>query len=143
MAKPKHKEIIEHFIQTFRSEDTLTPSEYKMLSIKLSGLKKTVKTFLVENNIDTDKSVEEIIWETIDYCALTGKKFKSIASLGYSDLPKSIEYWKKRELFMQQKEEEEKQKQKQTEDEKKLEKMVAENMEKRKQKKVPKWLMDD
>ena len=141
--KPKHKELIEFFLQTFLPDTRLTGSEYKMVSIKMSNVKKVVKAFIVENNIETEKTTEHIIWECIQYASMKGMKLRSPASLGYAVLNESINYWKKHEEMLARKEEEEKQEQKQTEEEERLAKLVEENMKKRQGKKVPKWMLDD
>lgn len=111
MKKPKHIEIVTKFHETFENGQPFTSSEFRMNSIKLTNLKKTVKTYLVSANIETEKSVEQIIWEAIDYAAMKGMKFRSIASLGYGILKESINYWAKREAMIEKiKEEEEKEK---------------------------------
>lgn len=141
--KPKHKELIQFFLQTFLPEATLTGSEYKMISIKMSNVKKVVKSYIVENNIDTEKTVEHIIWECIQYASMKGMKFKSPASLGYSILPESINYWIKHEQAVAKKKAEEEEAKRLSEEEERLAKLVAENMEKRKGRKTPKWMIDD
>ena len=143
MAKPKHKEILTHFLETFLPDQTLTSSQYKMQSVKLSQLKKVVKEYIVTANIDTDKSVEQIIWETIDYAGMTGCKFKSIASLGYDILGKSIKYWIKHEQALKEKEEEAERIAKQAEREAELIRLQNENNAKRQHKKLPKWMLED
>ena len=70
-------------------------------------MKKVVKSYIVENNIDTEKTVEHIIWECIQYASMKGMKFKSPASLGYSILPESINYWIKHEQAVAKKKAEE------------------------------------
>ena len=113
--KPKHQEILTKFIETFENGKPFTSSEIRMNGIKLSQLKKTVKEYILKAGIETDKPVEVIIWQEIDYCSMMGFKFRSIASLGYQVLGESIRYWEKREKTLQQ-----------LEEEKEKEKMLAE-----------------
>lgn len=142
MARILHKDILEHFINTFMSDKVLTSSEYRMQSIKLSQLKKTVKKYIDEAGINTDKSVEKIIMEAITFAGMSGRKFTSIASIGYDILPKSIAYWAKMDMLTKQKEEEVKNKANSTASEQEVK--AAENNERMAEtRKLPKWLQID
>lgn len=143
--KPTQKEILAHFFATFFENETLTKSQYnsqyKFQAIKLKNLKGVVKEYLEQSEIETDKSVEQIIMDAITYAGMSGCKFKSIASIGYDTLPKSIEYWKRMELKMQKLEEEAKKKEKEKELASELDKKVAEsNKRMADTRKVPSWL---
>lgn len=144
--KPNQREILSHFLDTFPTDKKFTQTDFRTMQRRISNLKKDIQIYIVENNIDTNKSVELIIYECIDYCAMLGKNLKSISYLNYV-YPKSIEYWAKREKILAEKEkekaEQEAKKQQQSEEEQKLAQLVAQNNEKRKQRKVPKWLQDD
>ncbi|WP_257064247.1 hypothetical protein [Priestia megaterium] len=106
MARITNRMILDLFIQYFEGEKKFTPSENKMNGIKLSQLRKSVKKYIEDNNIETDLSVEQIIIDTIEYSAMIGMKFRSIASLGYSVLGDSINYWvKRREVEIMKQEE--------------------------------------
>ena len=144
VPKITHKEILTHFIETFYDDDeVLTGSEYRMLSIKLSSLKKTVRKYLEDANISTNKSVEQIILECIDYSAICGKKLKSVSSMGYEVLGKSIKYWEKQEQLEEQKQKEKERKEKESEEEKLIKELQERNNKRRSErKKVPKWFAD-
>lgn len=138
MARITQKEILGHFFNTFDNGKIRTSSEFRMQAIKLKNLKKVVKEYLESANIKTDKSVEQIIMEAIDYAKMTGCKFNSIASIGYDVLPKSIMYWQKVELAAKQK----KETSHHAIDEE--EKAISNNKQLTEIKKVPKWLdLDD
>lgn len=141
MARILHKDILEHFLETFMPDKVLTSSEYKMQSIKLSQLKKSVKKYIEEADIKTDKSAEKIIMEAITYAGMSGRRFTSIASIGYDILPKSIAYWAKMDLLKKKKEEEAKEKEKQLAEATKQEEAAMKNNAKMSTvKKVPKWM---
>jgi hypothetical protein len=105
MAKEKitGRTITDKFILYFEGETPFTPSEKRMMGIKLSQLRKNVDQFIQENNIETDLSTNEIIMDTIEYSKMINMKFRSIASLGFNVLGDSIEYWQKRRRIMDQK----------------------------------------
>jgi len=97
MVKIKNRDITDLFIQKFEGDKPFTQPEKRMMGIYLSRtLKKDVKKYIEENNVETDLTVEQIIMDTIEYCAMMGWKIRVMASLGYECLPKSIEYWKVR-----------------------------------------------
>ena len=146
--KPNQKEILAHFFATFPSDKPLTKSEYnsqyKFQAIKLKNLKTVVKQYLEDAKIEIDKPVEQIIYDAITYAGMSGCKFKSIASIGYDTLPKSIEYWKRMEIKLQKLEEEAKKKEKEEELANELEKKVAKNNEQlANTRKVPSWMALD
>lgn len=88
--------ILDLFVQYFEGNKKFTPSEHRMNGIKLSQLRKNVKKYIEDNNIQTNLTVEEIIIDTIEYSKMIGMKFRSVASLGYNVLGDSINYWAKR-----------------------------------------------
>ncbi|AKA61508.1 hypothetical protein CPT_Stahl80 [Bacillus phage Stahl] len=92
----KNKDVTDLFIKTFEHGQPFTPSEKRRMGIMLAQLRKTVNKYLEENNIETDLSTNEIIINTIKYSQMTGKRFRSIGSLGYDVLPESLKYWKGR-----------------------------------------------
>ncbi len=144
MARITQKEIINHFYATFDDGTVMTQSEknqnYKMQAFKLKNLRKSVKTYIEEAKIETDKSVDQIIMDAITYAGMTGCKFKSIASIGYDVLPKSIDYWKRIEYKVKKAEEEKEQKEKEKSIASELDKKVEENNKKlANTHKVPSW----
>ena len=97
MTKITNRNLTDRFIELFEDHDKpFTPSEKRMNGIKLAQLRKNVSSYLEENKIETDLSVNEIIMDCMEYSSVIGMKFKSMASLGFDVLPESIEYWKKR-----------------------------------------------
>jgi len=96
MAKITNREITDKFILYFEGDKPFTPSEKRMLGIKLAQLKKNVKQHIEDNNIQTDLSIPEVIMDIIEYSKMMGYNFRSIASLGYNVLGESINYWQKR-----------------------------------------------
>lgn len=108
MARITNREITNLFISKFEQGRPFTPSENKMNGIKLAALKKTIKKFIEENNIETDLSVEQIIIDGIEFGAMKGMRYRSISSIGYQDLLPSIEFWKKRRMMEENKVEENK-----------------------------------
>lgn len=96
MARITNRMIMDLFIYHFEGDKKFTPSEHRMNGIKLSQLRKNVKKYLEENNVETDLSIEQIIIDTIEYSVMIGMKYRSVASLGYNVLGDSIKYWAKR-----------------------------------------------
>ena len=144
MARITQKEILSHFFETFDGDKVRTSSEYKQQAFRLKNLKKVVKEYIEEAWIKTDKSVEKIILEAITFAGMQGRKFTSIASIGYDVLPKSIAYWAKMEEVTKQLEEKAKQKEKEESLATELEQKAIENNKQLQQtKKVPLWFMDD
>lgn len=144
MARITQKQIINHFYETFDDGTVMTQSEknqnYKMQAFKLKNLRKSVKTYIEEAKIETNKSVDQIILDAITYAGMTGCRFKSIASIGYDVLPKSIEYWKRIEYKMEKAKEEAEKKEKEKALVSELDKKVEENNKKLAEKhKVPSW----
>ena len=134
MARITQKQILTHFFDTFDDGTVMTQSEknmnYKQQAFKLKNLKKVVKTYIEEAKIETDKSVEQIIMEAITFAGMSGCKFKSIASIGYDILPKSIDYWKRIEFKMEKAKEEAEKKEKEKAITSELDKKVEENNKK-------------
>ena len=145
MARITQKEIISHFYATFDDGTVMTQSEknqnYKMQVFKLKNLRKSVKTYIEEAKIETNKSVDQIIMDAITYAGMTGCKFKSIASIGYDVLPKSIDYWKRIEFKLEKAKEEAEQKEKEKAIASELDKKVEEHNKKlATTHKVPSWM---
>lgn len=88
--------ITDRFIAAFERGKPFTPSEKRMMGIKLAQLKKSIKEHLETTGRQTDLSIEQIIADCLEYSIMTNKPFRSIASLGYEVLDPSIEYWEKR-----------------------------------------------
>ena len=88
--------ITDRFIAAFERGKPFTPSEKRMMGIKLTHLKKSIKEHLEATGRQTELSVEQIIMDCIEYSAMINKPFRSIASLGYEVLDPSIDYWEKR-----------------------------------------------
>lgn len=139
MAKKKYnsRDITDLFILYFEGEKPFTPSEKRMLGIKLSQLRKNVKQYIQENNIETDLSENEIIIDAIEYSKMMDYKFRSIASLGYNVLGESIKYWKKRREILAVKKE---MKQEQNQKDEKSNKEVIINSYNNVRKQHPKWM---
>src|SRR5699024_2146469 len=163
--KPNTRDIMNLFVEKFEGDKPFTPSQHRMNGIKLSQLRKNVKQYIEDNNIETNLSVNEIIIDTIEYSSMIGMKFRSIASLGYEVhtnhtgilnciddymigmkfrsiasfgyevLPESIEYWKKRRSIL---------KDYNKDKEKDDIKVIKESDDtKRKRNNRPKWLNDE
>lgn len=144
MARITQKEILGHFFETFDDGKVRTSSEYKQQAFRLKNLKKVVKDYIEESGIKTDKSVEKIIMEAITYAGMQGRKFTSIASIGYDILPKSIAYWMKMDEYTKKLEEKAKQKEKeQALATKEEQKALDNNKQLQETRKVPKWLSID
>lgn len=94
-VKIKNRDITDLFIKKFEGDKPFTAGEKRLMGIYLSKtLKKDVKQYIEDNNIETDLTVEEIIIDAIEYASMMGWKMRVMASLGYDCLPKSIEYWR-------------------------------------------------
>lgn len=106
MTKITNRDITDKFILYFEGNQPFTPSDKRMMGIKLTQLRKNVTQYIEENNIETDLSVNEIIMDIIEYSKMMNMNFRSIASLGFNVLGESIEYWKRRRKIMAQKEQE-------------------------------------
>ena len=133
--KPNSRDIMDLFVEKFEGDKPFTPSQHRMNGIKLSQLRKNVKQYIEDNNIETNLSVNEIIIDIIEYSSMIGMKFRSIASLGYEVLPESIEYWKKRRSIL---------KDYNKDKEKDDIKVIKESDDtKRKRNNRPKWLNDE
>ena len=136
--KPTHQELLGKFLSTFEKGKPFTKAEIRMNGIKLGQLKKDVKAYKEEMGIE--KPVEVIISEAIDYASIMNCKFRSVSSLGYDILRKSVEYWAKREKTLEMLE-------KQKEEENKLESYesvgVKNNERKANDKSKPAWYTND
>lgn len=91
-----NRDVTDAFIEAFEGNKPFTPSEKRLMGIKLTQLRKSVKEFLKDNEIDTKLSINEIIMQSLEYAVITGKRYRSISSLGYETLRESIEFWDKR-----------------------------------------------
>lgn len=96
MPKIKNRDITDRFIEVFENGKPFTPSEKRMMGIKLAQLKKNIKAHIEATGRQTDLSVEQIIMNAIEYAVMTRKTFRSIASLGFEILDESLDYWEKR-----------------------------------------------
>lgn len=145
MAKYNSRDITDRFILYFEGDEPFTQSEKRMLGIKLSALRKTVKQYIEDNNIQTDLSVNEVIMDTMEYSKMMNYKFRSIASLGYSVLGESIKYWDKRRRIMAQKElEKETTKLSNQNEPKEVAKVIKDEYNKtNNRKRTPKWMQND
>jgi len=133
--KPNSRDIMDLFVEKFEGDKPFTPSQHRMNGIKLSQLRKNVKQYIEDNNIETNLSVNEIIIDIIEYSSMIGMKFRSIASLGYEVLPESIEYWKKRRSILK-----DYNKDKEKDD---IKVIKESDNTKRKRSNRPKWLNDE
>lgn len=88
--------ITDRWIAAFEKGKPYTPSEKRMLGIKLAQLKKNIKAHLESTNRKTDLSIEQIIMDALEFSVMTNKPYRSIASLGYEILDPSLDYWEKR-----------------------------------------------
>src|SRR5699024_786989 len=100
--KPNSRDIMDLFVEKFEGDKPFTPSQHRMNGIKLSQLRKNVKQYIEDNNIETNSSVNEIIIDTIEYSSMIGMYIRSIGSLDYEVLPESIEYSKKRPSILEE-----------------------------------------
>lgn len=96
MTRITNRMITDRWIAAFERGKPFTPSEKRMMGIKLSQLKKSVKEHLESTCRQTNLSIEQIIIDCLEYSVMINKPFRSIASLGYEVLDPSIEYWEKR-----------------------------------------------
>lgn len=99
-----NKDIHDLFIKYFEGNKPFTPSEKRMNGIKITQLRKNVKQYIADNEIDTDLSINEMIIDIIKYSNMLNFKFRSVASLGYDVMPKSIAYWQKRRKVLAEQE---------------------------------------
>jgi hypothetical protein len=142
MTKIKNRDITDKFITYFENDKPFTPSEKRMMGIKLAQVKKDTKAMLDDGTIKSDKSPEEIIMDAIEYAKVVKPKIRSMASLGFGLIPESIVYFeqkKKMELKIQES-------QKASEERRKaLENNVNHQYQQQpeRKKKVPDWLRDD
>ena len=97
--------ITDRFIAVFEKDKPYTPSEKRLMGIKLTNLKKNIKAHLESTGRKTDLSVEQIIMDAIEYSAMLNKPYRSIASLGYEVLEPSLNYWEKRRALEKMQEE--------------------------------------
>src|SRR5699024_4297511 len=70
--KPNSRDIMDLFVEKFEGDKPFTPSQHRMNGIKLSQLRKNVKRYIEDNNIETNLSVNEIIIDTIEYSSMIG-----------------------------------------------------------------------
>lgn len=94
--KITNRMITDRFIAAFERGKPFTPSEKRMLGIKLAQLKKSVKQHIEDTGRQTNLSIEQIIMDCLEYSVMVNKPFRSIASLGFEVLDPSIDYWEKR-----------------------------------------------
>lgn len=134
-----NKQITDLFIEKFEKNIPFTPSDKRMMGIKLAQLKKNYKKMIDDGLIISDQSIEELIIDAIEYHAMIGKTFRSIASLGFGDVNEPINYWKKRRKLMEQKASEEETIHNQS-DEKPVEKVMEVDYDKIIKQKQPKWM---
>lgn len=96
MTRITNRMITDRFIAAFEKDKPYTPSEKRLMGIKLATLKKNIKAHLENTGRKTDLSVEQIIMDAIEYSVMLNKPYRSIASLGYDVLEQSLNYWEKR-----------------------------------------------
>lgn len=96
MPRIKNKDITDRWIAAFEKGDPFTPSEKRMMGIKLAQLKKNIKAHIESTGRQTDLSVEQIIIDGIEFGVMTNQPWRSIASIGYKTLDPSMDYWEKR-----------------------------------------------
>lgn len=140
MARITNRMITDKFIAAFENGKPFTPSQLRLMGIQTAQLKKNIKKYLESLDEPVDLSVEEIIMDNIEYSSMIGMKFRSIASLGYESLPKSIEYWKKRRLIEASNKENKKNDENLTN---KVEKLELESYSVNKKENNPKWMHND
>lgn len=107
MPKIKNRDITDRWIAAFEKGKPFTPSELRMMGIKLAQLKKNIKAHIESTGRQTELPVEQIIMDAIEFSVMTNKPYRSIASLGYEVLDPSIDYWEKRRKLESIKQEEE------------------------------------
>ena len=138
--KITNRVLTDKFIEAFEGDKKFTPSEKRLMGIQCTQVRKAVKEYLEEANIETALSVNEIILDTIEYSIMMNYKYRRFSSLGYDVLGKSIEYWEKRRKI-----------EKDREHKKTVEKVESEKFEIESEgytknnhnKKAPKWLKLD
>ena len=96
MTKIKNRDITDRWIAAFEKGKPFTPSEKRMMGIKLAQLKKNIKSHLESTGRQTELPVEQIIMDALEFSVMTNQPFRSIASLGYQVLDPSLDYWEKR-----------------------------------------------
>lgn len=96
MPKITNRMITDRWIAAFQKDKPFSPSEKRMMGIKLAQLKKSIKKHIEETGRQTDLSVEQIVMDTLEYSVMTNRPYRSIASLGYEVLEPSLDYWEKR-----------------------------------------------
>lgn len=96
MAKITSRMITDRWIAAFEKGKPFTPSEKRMMGIKLSQLKKNIKAHLESTGRMTELPVEQIIMDALEFSVMTNRPYRSIASLGYEVLDPSLDYWEKR-----------------------------------------------
>lgn len=94
--KITNKMITDRFIAAFEKGKPFTPSEKRMMGIKLAQLKKSIKAHLESTGRQTDLSIEQIIMDGVEYGVMINAPWRSIASVGYNTLDPSLDYWEKR-----------------------------------------------
>lgn len=107
MPRITNRVITDRFIAAFEKGKPFTPSEKRMMGIKLAQLKKNIKAHLESTGRETDLSVEQIILDAIEFSVMTNKPYRSIASLGFDVLDPSLNYWHKRRLLEKEQKEQE------------------------------------
>jgi hypothetical protein len=107
VAKITGRMITDRWIAAFEKEKPYTPSEKRLMGIKLSQLKKNIKAHVESTGRQTDLSIEQIIMDALEFSVMTKKPYRSIASLGYEVLDPSLDYWDKRRKLESLKKEEE------------------------------------
>lgn len=96
MPRITNRMITDRFIAAFEGNKPFTPSEKRMMGIKLAQLKKNIKAHIESTGRQTELSIEQIIMDTLEFSVMTKKPYRSIASLGYEALDPSLDYWEKR-----------------------------------------------
>lgn len=98
--------ITDRWIAAFEKGKPFTPSELRMMGIKLAQLKKSIKAHIEATGRQTELSVEQIILDGIEFGVMTNSPWRSIASIGYNTLDPSLDYWEKRRKLEAMKKEE-------------------------------------
>jgi hypothetical protein len=104
MPRITNRMITDRWIEAFEKGKPFTPSEKRMMGIKLAQLKKNIKKHIEATGRITDLSVEQIIVDALEFSVMTNKPYRSIASLGYEILDPSLDYWEKRRKLEEAKE---------------------------------------
>ena len=148
MEKPTKincRHIVGLFIETFEGDRPFTPAQIRMMNIHLKNVRKDVGAMLESGELKTNKGVNEIVYDAIIYAKMVGKKFRSVASLGYGVIPESEAYWEKRKEIEARQEQLKREEEEKKKLEEKYMKKVDEGIEKGynknvEKKKKPKWL---